>query len=95
MWQAWREKKYTVFVDKPEEMKHLLDPRIDMRIILKLTLSRQSVGWIYLAQLRDKWWAPVNTVMNIRVTLIAGNFVTSRGSINFSNTPLHEFVKCI
>jgi hypothetical protein len=27
----------------------------------------EGVNWIYLAQDRDKWWAVVNTVMNLRV----------------------------
>jgi hypothetical protein len=27
----------------------------------------ERVGWIHLAQSRDQWQAPVNTVMNIRV----------------------------
>jgi hypothetical protein len=31
-----------------------------------------GVDWIDLAQDRDKWRALVNTVMNIRVPLIAG-----------------------
>jgi hypothetical protein len=26
-----------------------------------------SVDWIQLAQYRDRWWALVNTVMNLRV----------------------------
>jgi hypothetical protein len=27
----------------------------------------EGVDWIHLAQDRDKWWAVVNTVMNVRV----------------------------
>jgi len=27
-----------------------------------------GVGWIHLAQVRDQWWALVNTVMNLRVS---------------------------
>jgi hypothetical protein len=26
-----------------------------------------SVEWIQLAQVRDRWWDPVNVVMNLRV----------------------------
>jgi hypothetical protein len=27
----------------------------------------EGVDWMHLAQDRDLWWAPVNTVMNLRV----------------------------
>jgi hypothetical protein len=44
---------------------------VDGRIILKLTFKKydegEGVDWTDLAQDRDKWWALVNTVMNLRV----------------------------
>jgi hypothetical protein len=30
-------------------------------------LAGEGVEWIQLAQDRDRWWAVVNTVMNLRV----------------------------
>jgi hypothetical protein len=27
----------------------------------------EGVDWIHVAQVRDQWWAVVNTVMNLRV----------------------------
>jgi hypothetical protein len=43
-----------------------------------------GVEWIELAQDRDKWLALVNTVMNLRVPQNAGKFLTSPGTVSFS-----------
>jgi len=37
----------------------------------------EDVDWIRLAQVRDHLRVVVNTVMNFRVSLKAGNFLTS------------------
>jgi hypothetical protein len=53
----------------------------------------ELVNWIHLAEGRNQWRAPVNTVMKLQVTLQAGNFLTSRVAISFSRrTLLHGFV---
>jgi len=36
-----------------------------------------NMGWMELAQDRDKWQAVVTTVMNLRVSITAGYFSTS------------------
>jgi hypothetical protein len=49
---------------------HLEDPAIDES-------GMGSMGWIDLAQHRDRWRALVNVVMNPNVPLQAENFLTS------------------
>ena len=60
---------YGVLVGKPEGKNHLGDPGLDGRTS-RLIFRKWDVGgvdWIKLAQDRDRWWATVNAVMNLRV----------------------------
>jgi hypothetical protein len=48
----------------------LVDPGIDGRIILRWIFRKWDaggMGWIDLAQVRDRWWALVNVVLNLWV----------------------------
>jgi hypothetical protein len=36
-----------------------------------------GANWIQLAQVGSRWWAFVNTVMNLRVPCEGGTFLTS------------------
>ena len=51
------------------------DTGVDGRIILRLDVPEVGQGsgdWMELAQDRDRWWALVNTVMNLRVPKMRG-----------------------
>jgi len=51
--------------------------------------SSGGLGWIDLAQVRDRWWAPVNIIMSLQVPHNAGNFLT----ISSSRRPLLHVVR--
>jgi hypothetical protein len=59
-----------VSVWRPEGKRPLARPRRKWEDNIKMDLQEVGCGgvdWIELAQDRDRWWAPVNTVMNLRV----------------------------
>ena len=61
---------YRVLVGKPEGRRPLGRPRRRWEDNIKMDLQEVGCGgmdWIDLAQDRDRWWALVNAVMNLRV----------------------------
>jgi len=61
---------YRVLVVKPEGKRPLVRPRRRWKDNIKMDLQEVGCGgmdWIELAQDRDRWWAIVNAVMNLRV----------------------------
>jgi hypothetical protein len=64
-------KAYKVPVGKPEGKNHSEDQSVDGRMGSELILRRlaggRGVDWIRLAQIRDRWRAVVNVVMNLWV----------------------------
>jgi hypothetical protein len=61
---------YRVLVVKPEGKRSLERPRRRWEDNIKMDLQEVQFGdmyWIYLAQNRDRWWALVNAVRNLRV----------------------------
>ena len=55
--------------DLSEKRDHLEDPVVDGSVILRWICGKLDggMGWIDLAQDKDKWWALVNAVMTLRV----------------------------
>jgi hypothetical protein len=62
----------------------------------ELPILIPSIQLLYYIALddREKWWALVNVIMNLRVPQTAGNFLTSLEPVRFSRrTLLHEVSK--
>ena len=71
---------YRVLVGKFEGKRPLGRTRCRWEDNIKMDLQEVGYGgmdWIELAQDMDRWRARVNAVMNIRVPLNAGNFLTA------------------
>ena len=71
MWQYGGGKGvHRVLVGKPEGKRPLGRPRCRWEVSIKMDLQEVGGGgdWMELAQDRDRWWALVNTVMNLQVS---------------------------
>jgi hypothetical protein len=69
-----------VLVGKPKGKRPLWILRRRWEDVIKIDLQEVGCGsmdWIELAQGRDRWWALVNAVMNLRVPSYAGNCLAS------------------
>ena len=65
---------------KPEGKKSLGSPRRRWEDSIRMALQEVGCGgmdWIDLAEDRDRWRALVSVVMNLRVPLNEGNFLTN------------------
>ena len=62
---------YTILVGRSEGKRTPRRPRHRWENNVKMDLQEMGCGgidWIHLAQDRGRWWAPVNAVMNLRVS---------------------------
>jgi ribosome biogenesis protein Nip4 len=62
---------YNILVGRLEERRSLGRPKRRWEDNIKMDLREIGFGdvdWIHLAQDTDRWWAVVNTVMNLRVS---------------------------
>jgi hypothetical protein len=83
--------EYTVLVGKSEGKRPRGRPRHIWEHNIKMDLQEVGcggMGWIDLAQGRDRWHALVNAVMNLRVPYNAGNFLTSVELVSISRRTL-------
>jgi hypothetical protein len=62
---------YRILVGRPEGRRPLGRPRCRWEDNMQMDLQEEGWGggidWIGMAQDRDRWWALVNAVMNLRV----------------------------
>jgi hypothetical protein len=68
---------YRVLVGRPEGKRPLRRPRRRLGDNIKMDLQKVEWGgmnWTDLAQDRNRWWAVVNAVMNLRVPPNAASF---------------------
>ena len=66
---------YRILVGKPDEKRPLGRPRRRWEDNIKMNLQEVGGGcgtWMELVQGRDRWWALVSTVMNLRVPKMRG-----------------------
>jgi hypothetical protein len=78
----WPERRgvYRVLVGKPEGKRSLSKRRSIWEDNIKMAhqdVRFEGMDWIDLVQDTDRWRALGNAVMNLRVPLNAGNFLTS------------------
>jgi hypothetical protein len=72
MWHAWERGETCAgfWWESPKDKDHLKDQGVEGRMGSKCILRRlvgEGVEWIHLTQVRDRWRAVVNAVMNLRV----------------------------
>lgn len=70
-----------------------IDGTISKRVFKEIGL--EGVDWIPLAQDRAEWIAHVNTIITLRMPYNAGNYLASRGTINFSRRVLPHGVQAV
>ena len=67
---------HRVLMGKPDGRRPLGRPRRRWEDNIKMDLDEVGGGcedWMVLAQDRDRWWALVSTVINLRVPKMRGN----------------------
>jgi len=61
---------YKILFGKPDRKRPLERPRHGLEDNIRMDareIGFEAEEWMHVAQVREQWWAPVNTVMNIQV----------------------------
>jgi hypothetical protein len=74
-----------LFCNGAQKLHHSIEEAVTKLILYKYS---EGTGRTYLAQDRNQWWAPVNTIMNLQVPWKVGNFSTNCVTISCSKTLL-------
>jgi hypothetical protein len=91
----WGEGLYRFLVGKPEGRRPLRRPRRRWVDNIRLDLQEMGwgyMGWIGLAQDRDRWWPLASALMNLGIPWNEGNFLTSCKPVSCSRRTLHHGV---
>jgi hypothetical protein len=90
--------KHKILVGRPEGTRPLGRIRRVREDNIKLQpweIWYMNTEWIHLAQVRDRWWANVRTVISFRILKTVGNFLTSWVTARFPKSILIRVVKQI
>jgi hypothetical protein len=91
-WAAWmgeNKKVYRLLLGKPEGKRPLGRPRHRWVANIRMDLGEVGWGdvvWIGLAQDRNRWWALVNSVLNLWVPWNAGKLSSGLTSSDLSSS---------
>ena len=78
-------------MEKPERKRLLGRPSCRKENNIKMNLQEvgcEDMDWIEQTQTRDRWWALVNVLTNLRIPCNAGNFLTRWETVHFSRSTL-------
>jgi hypothetical protein len=87
---------HRVLMGKPKGKRSLRRPRRRWEYNIKMDLQEVGGGcgeWMELAQDRDRWWALVSTVMNLRVPKMRGIPSLAAEPVSFSRRTLLHGVR--